>query len=482
MTELWQLGALELAEKIRHREVSSREVLDAHLQRVQACNGSLNAVVRVLADEAVAAAIAADAAVAAGEALGPLHGVPCSIKENIDVAGHADDPGRRSTRRGPCSQRRADGRTHAQRRERFRSCAPTFPISGCAVHTDSQLHGLTRNPWNPDVTAGGSSGGEASAIASGMSPIGVGNDIGGSLRNPAHCCGISSLKPTVGVIPMATTVPPEDLGLSEQLMVVEGPMARHVADVRRGSRHPGRAPLARSAQPERRTHRRPVRRTHADRRARRSARRRDRRGDRRCHPQHRRPVVRRWPRCGGVDPARLRAHARVVEHADDRRPSSAEGPAVDGARRRRRHIDRPIRRERRAHQGARCPAHAHRAFRPDAGMVGVPPGVPRDDQPHLGAAGVHARSRPRSRRRHRDDDQHDPPGDSLESARHPCRGDTCRRRRRPTGRCADPRRPVQRCTVPHRRCRDRVARRPDHTDRSHRDVTHPVAGGESGRR
>ena len=109
-----------------------------------------------------------------------------------------------------------------------------LPDFGLRVHTDSQLHGPTRNPWNPDVTAGGSSGGEGSAIASGMSPIGLGNDIGGSLRNPAHCCGISSLKPTVGVIPMATVVPPEDMELSSQLMVVEGPMARRVADVRAG--------------------------------------------------------------------------------------------------------------------------------------------------------------------------------------------------------------------------------------------------------
>jgi amidase len=109
-----------------------------------------------------------------------------------------------------------------------------LPDLGLRVHTTSSLHGLTRNPWHPGVTAGGSSGGEASAIASGMSPIGLGNDIGGSLRNPAHCCGISSIKPTVGVVPMATVIPPEDLMLGAQQMLCEGPMARTVADVRVG--------------------------------------------------------------------------------------------------------------------------------------------------------------------------------------------------------------------------------------------------------
>lgn len=233
MTELWQLGALDLAARIRSREVSSREVLEAHLARVEQCNPSLNAIVRVLADEALTAADAADAAVADGGELGRLHGVPCTVKENIDVVGT-------STTQGVTALADAIASSDAPTVERLRAAGAipfartNLPDFGLRVHTDSQLHGLTRNPWNPNVTAGGSSGGEASSIASGMSPIGLGNDIGGSLRNPAHCCGIASLKPTVGVIPMATTVPPEDMGLSSQLMVVEGPMARHVADVRAG--------------------------------------------------------------------------------------------------------------------------------------------------------------------------------------------------------------------------------------------------------
>lgn len=231
MSELWQLGALELAAMIRSREVSSREVIAAHLARVDAVNPQLNAIVGRLDDEAITAADAADAAVASGARLGPFHGVPFTVKENIDVAGTP-------TTQGVAALADAVASVDAPSVERMRA-AGAIPIArtnlpdlGLRVHTDSSLHGLTRNPHHPGRTAGGSSGGEAAAIAAGMSPLGLGNDIGGSLRNPAHCCGIASIKPTVGVVPMATVVPPEDLLLASQQMLVEGPLARHVADVR----------------------------------------------------------------------------------------------------------------------------------------------------------------------------------------------------------------------------------------------------------
>jgi len=233
MGELWQLGAVELAAVIAGKEASSREVVEAHLARIDAVNGHLNAVVRRLDDEALAAADAADRALAEGAPVGPLHGVPVTVKENIDLAGTP-------TTQGLPALADAVADRDAPTVERLRA-AGAIPIArtnlpdlGLRVHTHSSLHGLTRNPWNPRVTAGGSSGGEASAIASGMSPLGLGNDIGGSLRNPAHCCGIASLKPTVGVVPMATVIPPEDELLASQQMVVEGPMARHVVDLRAG--------------------------------------------------------------------------------------------------------------------------------------------------------------------------------------------------------------------------------------------------------
>jgi amidase len=231
--ELWRHGATELAQMIADGTVSAVEVLEAHLDRVSDVNPHLNAVVRLLTDEARDAAVAADRAVATGGPLGAFHGVPISVKENIDLRGTP-------TTQGIAMLAEAVADRDAPVVERMRSAGAipfartNLPDLGLRIHTDSQLHGLTRNPWDPAVTAGGSSGGEASALASGMSPFGIGNDIGGSLRNPAHCCGVTSIKPTTGVVPMATVIPPLDRMISSQLMLAEGPMARRVADVRAG--------------------------------------------------------------------------------------------------------------------------------------------------------------------------------------------------------------------------------------------------------
>src|SRR4051794_1879264 len=230
--ELWRRGAVELAGMIAEGSVSAREVVDAHLERIEAVNPHLNAITVVLAEEARAAADAADSN---PESLGPLHGVPFTVKENIDVAGTA-------TTSGIPALAEAIAPIDAPQVERMRAAGAipigrtNLPDFGLRIHTDSSLRGLTRNPWDPGVTAGGSSGGEASALASGMSPLGLGNDVGGSLRNPAHCCGIASIKPTAGRVPHATVIPPEDWGPAMQAMCVEGVMARHVEDVRLGLR------------------------------------------------------------------------------------------------------------------------------------------------------------------------------------------------------------------------------------------------------
>ena len=224
-----------LARRIREREISSEEVVQATLRRIEQVNPKVNAVTRVLAPEARKAADAADRKLAEGATLGPLHGVPFTVKENIDLAGTPTTWGVKALAEAmvpvdaPVVQRmRAAGAIPIAR--------TNLPDMALRVHTDSSLHGLTRNPWNHERTAAGSSGGEAVALATGMSPIGLGNDIGGSLRNPANACGIASIRPSAGRVPDAGLVPTEDHLLAVQLMNVQGPMARRVSDVRLGLR------------------------------------------------------------------------------------------------------------------------------------------------------------------------------------------------------------------------------------------------------
>ena len=247
MTEIWKKSAGELARAIARRELSSREVIEAHLDRIAAVNPKLNAVVLVMGSEALSAADAADKAVASGAKLGPLHGVPITIKCNIDMKGLPSTWGIPALEHSIVSQ-------DAPLVENLR-LAGAIPIGrtncpdlGMRVHTDSTLYGLTRNPWDFDRTTAGSSGGEAAALASGMSPLGFGNDIGGSLRNPANACGIASIKPSAGRVPDAAEPPFENRPLAWQCMAVHGPMARTVNDVRLGLKaiigaHP-RDPLA----------------------------------------------------------------------------------------------------------------------------------------------------------------------------------------------------------------------------------------------
>jgi amidase len=231
MSELWRRSASELAALIARKEASSREIVEAHLDRIAAVNPKLNAIVKVMAEEARKSADEADRKVAAKEALGPLHGVPFTIKENIDLAGAP-------TTWGLPAFAQAVVPLDAPVVERMRA-AGAIPIGrtnvpdwALRVHTHSSLHGVTRNPWNPARTAGGSSGGEAAALAAGMSPVGLGNDIGGSLRNPANACGIASIRPSQGRVPEAGVVPTADRPLAVQMMQATGPMARTVADVR----------------------------------------------------------------------------------------------------------------------------------------------------------------------------------------------------------------------------------------------------------
>ena len=231
-TELWRMSAIELAEAIRTRQVSSHEVIDAHLRRIEAVNSSINAVVMVLTEQALKVAEAADLAVAAGADLPPLHGVPFTVKENIDVAGTP-------TTQGFKALASAYPLRDAPMVERLKTAGAipigrtNLPSGAIRWHYESELWGATVNPWDKSRTPGASSAGEAAAIATGMSPLGLGNDGLGSLRHPAQCCGVSALKPTLGRIPHATTVEPADIAtIGMQITQVNGPLARRVADLR----------------------------------------------------------------------------------------------------------------------------------------------------------------------------------------------------------------------------------------------------------
>ena len=227
----WRWSATAIAHAVRTRRVSAREIAQAHLDRIAATNPAVNALVEVSPDEALAMADAADQAVAAGEPLGPLHGVPVSIKINVDQAGHATTNGVVAFKDEVAP---ADGPQAAALRRAGavfvgRSNTPAFSYRW---FTDNALHGRTLNPWDATRTPGGSSGGAAAAVAAGLVPIAHGNDIGGSIRHPAYACGVTGIRPTVGRVPGWYGPRQADPALSVQTMLTDGPLARSVADLR----------------------------------------------------------------------------------------------------------------------------------------------------------------------------------------------------------------------------------------------------------
>jgi Asp-tRNA(Asn)/Glu-tRNA(Gln) amidotransferase A subunit family amidase len=223
------LSAQEIAAQIRRKAVSPVDVARAHLDRIERLNPRLNAFVDCKPEAVLVQARDAEKAILRGDDLGPLHGVPVSIKSSIDVAGHLCEAGTR-LRAGHIAA--ADAPLVA----RLRAAGAVIlgvtnaPELLMAWETDNLLYGRTNNPWDLTRTAGGSSGGEAAAIAAGLSAGGVGSDGGGSIREPAHFCGICGLKPTPGRIPSTGHFPKS--GGPFALIGVVGPMARTVEDVR----------------------------------------------------------------------------------------------------------------------------------------------------------------------------------------------------------------------------------------------------------
>ena len=233
--DLWSRSAVELAAMIRAREVSCVEVTESVLGRIAAHNGRINAIVADCSDEALRSAERKDREADSGAALGPLHGVPVTIKENIDVAGQATPNGLPAYAdliapdHSPVTRNLLDagaiivGRTNT----------PELSMRGT---TDNPLRGRTLNPWNDEASPGGSSGGASAAAAMGFGPIHHGNDIGGSLRFPSFACGLATVKPTLGRVPAYNPSATAERGLLAQLSSVQGAICREVRDVRLATR------------------------------------------------------------------------------------------------------------------------------------------------------------------------------------------------------------------------------------------------------
>jgi len=229
MTALHYLSLLKLAEKIRTRAISPCEVVDQHLKRIAELQPGLNAFVHIDETGAPEQARAAEIAVMRGEPLGVLHGVPLTVKSCIDVTGW-------SCAAGSLLRKNYNPSDDAVLVQRLRNAGAILlgntntPEFLMAYETDNLLAGKTSNPWNTDYSSGGSSGGEAAAIASGCSAGGVGSDGGGSIRVPAHFCGICGLKPTPGRIPSNGHYPAGSSAFG--WLGVVGPMARTVGDLK----------------------------------------------------------------------------------------------------------------------------------------------------------------------------------------------------------------------------------------------------------
>jgi amidase len=222
--------ATVVAEAIRGRRLSSREAVTAMLARIEDRNPACNAVVAVDVERALADAARADEEMAGDAVRGPLHGVPMTVKDTFETAGLVTTAG------APALARHVPT-TDALVVSRLRAAGAVIvgktntPLYAGDIQTYNEVYGLTRNPWDPARTVGGSSGGSAAALAAGITPLELGSDIGGSIRTPAHCCGVYGLKPSWGIVPSRGHIPPAPGSLVETDVSTPGPLARSVADL-----------------------------------------------------------------------------------------------------------------------------------------------------------------------------------------------------------------------------------------------------------
>lgn len=229
MEELIYSSAKSIAAAVREKQVSCKEVLEAHLRRIDEVNPRLNAVVQLARDRALKEADQADRALARGEIMGPLHGVPMTIKDSLDTEGVVSTGG---TQGRAAFVPQEDATVVARMRAAGailigKTNTPELTLAG---ETNNLVYGRTNNPYDLARTPGGSSGGAGAIIAAGGSPLDLGSDTGGSVRLPTHFCGIAGLKPTSGRVPRTGHVVPFGMGAMDSL-TVNGPLARYVKDL-----------------------------------------------------------------------------------------------------------------------------------------------------------------------------------------------------------------------------------------------------------
>lgn len=230
MQDLWRLSAADLAVLIRSKKVSAAEAAKAALARLDAVNPRLNAVIDHRPEDVLKQAQALDAIIARGGDPGPLAGVPVTVKVNIDQEGFATTNGLKlqADTIAKSNSPVVDNLTKAGAVILGRTNCPAFSYRW---FTTNLVHGDTKNPRDPSITPGGSSGGAGSAVAAGIGHIAHGTDIAGSIRYPAYACGVHGLRPTVGRVPAFNAALPER-GIGAQISAVSGPLARTIADVR----------------------------------------------------------------------------------------------------------------------------------------------------------------------------------------------------------------------------------------------------------
>ena len=230
MDDTLRHSATALAQAIRDKKVSSREVVEAHLRRIEEVNSKLNAVVQIVAERALSEAEQADSALARGETQGILHGVPITLKDSIDTQGVVTTGGTKGrTNYVPGADATVAARLKAQGAILMgKTNTPELTLAG---ETDNLVYGRTNNPYDLSRSPGGSSGGAAAIIASCGSPFDIGSDTGGSIRAPSHFCGIAGIKPTSGRVPRTGHIVPYGMGAVDSLTQL-GPMARYVEDLK----------------------------------------------------------------------------------------------------------------------------------------------------------------------------------------------------------------------------------------------------------